>query len=299
MDLKSELAELDGLDGSLDTSTDVSADMVDLKNRMDISDQEMRAMTEAMKSTLLDVRTLMQDMDNPFNMLRDMGVDKLVNKAVETVEDEVNKQKNEDAKKRMAGDEDDEQSPMAVKVDGSTASSPGHVASAAPRVEAPLHRAVAPTPQAVATPIPAPGSPVSQAGVTPISAPVSPTPQAGVTPISAPGSPVSQLVPSTPVQRSTAGGVSQLPVSGGQAQESIPGVTQATGIEGAVHSSLCSIINGACIRCSTVQLHGGPHGPDRGNSGSDSINCRGAREGIKGPKPSNQTCGARIRIGDL
>jgi len=256
MDLKSELAELDGLDGSLDTSTDVSADMVDLKNRMDISDQEMRAMTEAMKSTLLDVRTLMQDMDNPFNMLRDMGVDKLVNKAVETVEDEVNKQKNEDAKKRMAGDEDDDQSPMAVKVDGSTASSPGHVASAAPRVEAPLHRAVAPTQQAVATPIPAQGSSVSQAGAIPISAPVSPTPQAGVTPISAlgsptpqagvtpiaaPGLPVSQSVPSTPVQGSTAGGVSQVPVSGGQAQESISGVTQATGIEGAVHSAPSSM----------------------------------------------------------
>ena len=99
MDLKSELAELDGLDGSIDISTDVSGDMVDLKNRMDKSDHEIRVMTRAMKSTLLDVRTLMQDMDNQFNMLRDMGVDKLVNKAVETVEGEVNKQTNEEAKK--------------------------------------------------------------------------------------------------------------------------------------------------------------------------------------------------------
>jgi len=108
IDLKSELNALkDELDESIDpvSGKDYSSDMMDLKTRMDKSDQEMRAMTEAMKTTLLDVRTLMQDMDNPFNMLRDMGVDKLVNKAVETVEDEVNKQKIEEAKKRMAENE--------------------------------------------------------------------------------------------------------------------------------------------------------------------------------------------------
>jgi len=108
IDLKSELNALkDELDESIDpvSGKDYSSDMMDLKTRMNKSDQEMRAMTEAMKTTLLDVRTLMQDMDNPFNMLRDMGVDKLVNKAVETVEDEVNKQKIEEAKKRVAENE--------------------------------------------------------------------------------------------------------------------------------------------------------------------------------------------------
>jgi hypothetical protein len=108
IDLKSELNALkDELDDSIDpvSGKDYSSDMMDLKKRIDKSDQEMRAMTEAMKTTLFDVRTLMQDMDNPFNMLRDMGVDKLVNKAVETVEDEVNKQKIEEAKKRMAESE--------------------------------------------------------------------------------------------------------------------------------------------------------------------------------------------------
>ena len=103
IDLKSELNALkDELDESIDpvSGKNYSSDMMDLKTRMDKSDQEMRAMTEAMKTTLLDVRTLMQDMDNPFNMLRDMGVDKLVNKAVETVEDEVIKQKREEAKKK-------------------------------------------------------------------------------------------------------------------------------------------------------------------------------------------------------
>jgi len=106
LDLKSELSALstDLGDGVPEEEANISGEMMDLKKRMDKSDQEMRAMTEAMKSTLLDVRALMQDMDNPFNMLREMGVDKLVNKAVETVEDEVMKQKREEAKRRMAGD---------------------------------------------------------------------------------------------------------------------------------------------------------------------------------------------------
>jgi len=108
LDLKSELSALttDLGDGVPEEEADVSGEMMDLKRRMDKSDQEMRAMTEAMKSTLLDVRALMQDMDNPFNMLREMGVDKLVNKAVETVEDEVMKQKREEAKKRIVGDDE-------------------------------------------------------------------------------------------------------------------------------------------------------------------------------------------------
>ncbi len=124
LELNAELENMDGLDMDLGLNNDVSSDMVELKNRMDKADQEMRAMTEAMKSTLLDVRTLMQDMDNPFNMLRDMGVDKLVNKAVETVEAEVNKQKRDEAKKRLAGDADDEDAPVYVNVEGTSVS--GH-----------------------------------------------------------------------------------------------------------------------------------------------------------------------------
>ena len=117
MELESELENMGDLGMGLDLDNDVTADMVELKNRMDKADQEMRAMTEAMKSTLLDVRTLMQDMDNPFNMLRDMGVDKLVNVAVESVEDEVNKQKREEAKKRLAGSKDDENDPVVISVE--------------------------------------------------------------------------------------------------------------------------------------------------------------------------------------
>jgi hypothetical protein len=80
-------------------------------------------------------------------MLRDMGVDKLVNKAVETVEEEVNAKKNEDAKNKMAGvDEGGAQSPVVARIEGSTSSHPG-VASrqAAPPAQAPQ---ALPAPQA-------------------------------------------------------------------------------------------------------------------------------------------------------
>ncbi len=87
---------------SEDPREDVSAEMSELKRRMNKSEVELKAMTDAMKGTLLDLRTLMQDVDNPFNLLRNMGVDKLVNGAVEQVEDELNKAKREEAKKRMA-----------------------------------------------------------------------------------------------------------------------------------------------------------------------------------------------------
>jgi hypothetical protein len=170
MELESELENMGDLDMELDLDNDVTADMVDLKNRMDKADQEMRAMTEAMKSTLLDVRTLMQDMDNPFNMLRDMGVDKLVNVAVETVEDEVNKQKREEAKKRIAGNEAEERDPVVVNIEGSAAPSPGVQAapdysglrsSGESQIEAPVVQDI---PQPASTPSKVVSQPVSSGG---------------------------------------------------------------------------------------------------------------------------------------
>ena len=158
MELESELENMGDLDMELDLDNDVTADMVELKSRMDKADQEMRAMTEAMKSTLLDVRTLMQDMDNPFNMLRDMGVDKLVNVAVESVEEEVNKQKREEAKKRIAGNEAEERDPVVVNIEGSAAPSPsvqalpdysGLIGSIESQVEAPVVQDI---PQSASTP---------------------------------------------------------------------------------------------------------------------------------------------------
>jgi len=150
-ELVTELENMGDLDMELGLDNDNSADMVELKNRMDKTDQEMRAMTEAMKSTLLDVRSLMQDMDNPFNMLRDMGVDKLVNVAVESVEDEVNKQKREEAKKRMADGEEDENNQSFVKVEGVAAAQPMPGYNAPSMIsepqESPVVKSVAPSVQ--------------------------------------------------------------------------------------------------------------------------------------------------------
>ncbi|MCW4013462.1 MAG: hypothetical protein NWF07_10800 [Candidatus Bathyarchaeota archaeon] len=155
-ELTTELENMGDLDMELGLDNDNSADMVELKNRMDKTDQEMRAMTEAMKSTLLDVRSLMQDMDNPFNMLRDMGVDKLVNVAVETVEGEVNKQKREEAKKRMADGEEDDNNQSLVKVEGAAAAQPMPGYNAPVRVaepsESPVVQSITPSVQEPAMP---------------------------------------------------------------------------------------------------------------------------------------------------
>ena len=78
-----------------------SIEVGDLKKRIERSEREMKAMSEAMKTTLIDVRSMLQEFDNPFNLLKDMGVDKLVNKAVEEVESGVNKAKRDEAMKRM------------------------------------------------------------------------------------------------------------------------------------------------------------------------------------------------------
>ena len=203
MDLKSELAELEGLDGNLDTTTDVSADLVEMKNRMDKSDQEMRAMTDAMKSTLLDVRTLMQDMDNPFNMLRDMGVDKLVSKAVETVEEEVNQKKNDDAKNKMAGvDEGGSQSPVIAKIEGSTTNHPG-VVSNQPAMVSPQTVQPAPAPVSSSVPIQAQAAaPIQTPIATPVQAvPATPVQAVPATPSQAPAVASTQAPVATPVQQ--------------------------------------------------------------------------------------------------
>jgi len=81
---------------------DNSNEVYDLKKRLDMSELELRALSDAMKSTLVEVRSMIQEMDNPFNLLREMGIDSLVDKAVEGVENEVNKAKRDEALKRMS-----------------------------------------------------------------------------------------------------------------------------------------------------------------------------------------------------
>jgi hypothetical protein len=76
-----------------ENETVVDPKIIDLKHQMDKSDQEMKTMTEAIKSTLLDVKNMMQDMDDPFDILHDMGVDKIMDTSVERLKEGVMRQK--------------------------------------------------------------------------------------------------------------------------------------------------------------------------------------------------------------
>jgi hypothetical protein len=67
----------------------------DLRNKLNKTDKELELLTEALKTTLIDVRSLMNDIDNPFNLIKNMGIDNLVDKAVEKVTDNVKKVKRE------------------------------------------------------------------------------------------------------------------------------------------------------------------------------------------------------------
>lgn len=103
LELKEELSELGGqVEEEEEEERDLSTDIMELKRRVNRTEKELSAVTEALKSTLLDIRSFLTEMDNPFNLLRSMGVDKLVSKAMERVEEEVEKAKREEAKKRIA-----------------------------------------------------------------------------------------------------------------------------------------------------------------------------------------------------
>jgi hypothetical protein len=77
------------------SSDNLQEEIEDLKNKLNKTDKELELLTEALKTTLIDVRSLMNDIDNPFNLIKNMGIDNLVDKAVEKVTDNVKKVKRE------------------------------------------------------------------------------------------------------------------------------------------------------------------------------------------------------------
>lgn len=86
-------------------SPNATLEIKELIKRVEKNDKEIQVLTEALKTTLSDVRTVIQDIDNPFNLLKNMGVDNLVDQAVEKVTDGVKKAKREfDTKKAMEED---------------------------------------------------------------------------------------------------------------------------------------------------------------------------------------------------
>lgn len=87
-----------------------------LQERMEQSEWKIDTVTDAMKTTLTDLRALMQEMDNPFNFLQEMGVDSLVDKAVEQVADEVKKAQREKTKNDAI--QDDGRQPQSQRAQG-------------------------------------------------------------------------------------------------------------------------------------------------------------------------------------
>ena len=104
-------------------NSESSTELSELRKRIDRSEKETRAMSEAMKTTLIDVRSMLQEFDNPFNLLKEMGVDKLVNKAVAEVENGVNKAKRDEAMKRMGNPNealDEKETPRKIEIHETT-----------------------------------------------------------------------------------------------------------------------------------------------------------------------------------
>lgn len=91
MDVENQMQDFYG-DHSLD---DLHEEVNVLKNRLSKTDKELQLLTEALKTTLVDVKALMNDIDNPFNLIKNMGIDNLVDKAVEKVTDNVKKVRRE------------------------------------------------------------------------------------------------------------------------------------------------------------------------------------------------------------
>ena len=107
-EIKNELAqikeEVEGLEPEeeeYEEDSELIDDVMDLKRRVGSIEKELKEVTGALKKTIMDVRTLISEMDNPFNFLRSIGVDKLVEKAMETAEEEFKKAKRESMKERM------------------------------------------------------------------------------------------------------------------------------------------------------------------------------------------------------
>ena len=108
LDLKNELSslqkEIEGVMKKAESTEDKATlgEIMDLKRRVDLMEKEFKKLSEALKNTLVDVRSLVTELDNPFNILRSIGVDKLLEKVMERAEEEISKAKKEELSKRVA-----------------------------------------------------------------------------------------------------------------------------------------------------------------------------------------------------
>jgi len=103
-ELKSELTQFqEEIESSSPTEKDedLSVEVMDLKRRITVMEKDIKGLSEALKATLTDIRGLIAELDNPFNILRSVGVDALVQRVMEQMEDEVSKTKREEMKKKL------------------------------------------------------------------------------------------------------------------------------------------------------------------------------------------------------
>ena len=116
-ELKSELTQFqEEIESSSPTEKDedLSVEVMDLKRRITVMEKDIKGLSEALKATLTDIRGLIAELDNPFNILRSVGVDNLVQRVMEQMEDEVSKAKREEMKKKIAKGEGEEQKEKTV-----------------------------------------------------------------------------------------------------------------------------------------------------------------------------------------
>jgi len=127
LDLKNELSslqkEIEGVMKKAESTEDKATlgEIMDLKRRVDLMEKEFKKLSEALKNTLVDVRSLVTELDNPFNILRSIGVDKLLEKVMERAEEEISKAKKEElskrvAKKALGENEKDKKPPLIVGI---------------------------------------------------------------------------------------------------------------------------------------------------------------------------------------
>ena len=98
---------------------DLSAELLELKRRIGGVEQNIASLSNALKNTLTDIRTIISELDNPFNILRSVGVDQLLEKCIEHVKEEVNSLKREELKRRLVKDEEPKQNGQTIIVNPS------------------------------------------------------------------------------------------------------------------------------------------------------------------------------------
>jgi hypothetical protein len=98
---------------------DLSTEIFNLRKRIGDLESNLNSLSAALKNTLTDIRSIISELDNPFNILRSVGVDELLEKCIEHVREEVSRIKRDEMKKSLVrGDEKPQASTQIVSCRG-------------------------------------------------------------------------------------------------------------------------------------------------------------------------------------